>query len=149
MEYFIGFAVALCLILFAGFIAVRVIVANPYKGGIEDLPIRYSQSHIHELVSPLLPPHLFEKPVTETQAIKHHKNTNIRVIVLDNNAYWIKDHVFYMADMEQGILNPETTRVVDTMAMNKVQLDKMIFVVDRLTEGEKDDSGNSGNKPIL
>lgn len=80
------------------------------------------------------------------QSIKHDNLTNIRVIIMDNSAYWIKDNTFYVADMsEDGTVNKDTTRVVDTMAMNKVQLDKMVFIVDKLTEGLYDDSGSSGN----
>jgi len=30
------------------------------------------------------------------------------------------------------------------MGMDKVELDKMIFIVDKLTEGNEDDSRNSG-----
>ena len=30
------------------------------------------------------------------------------------------------------------------MGMNKVELDKMMFIVDQLTERQKNDSGNSG-----
>jgi hypothetical protein len=47
--------------------------------------------------------------------------------------------------MIDGNVDKETTRVVDTMTMNKVQLDKMIFIIDRLREEAFDDRWGSGN----
>ncbi len=64
---------------------------------------------------------------------------------MDDQAYWIKDNTFYTADMVQGTVDKETTRIVDTMTMNKVQLDKMIFIIDRLREEAFDDRWGSGN----
>ena len=79
------------------------------------------------------------------QSLNHDKNINIRVIIMDNQAYWIKDNTFYTADMVQGNVDKETTRVVDTMTMNRVQLDKMIFIIDRLREEAFDDRRGAGN----
>ena len=64
---------------------------------------------------------------------------------MDDQAYWVKDNVFYTADMSGEIVDKETTRVVDTMTMSKVQLDKMVFIMDRLREGNLNDSGGTGN----
>ena len=64
---------------------------------------------------------------------------------MDDQAYWVKDNVFYTADMDEGDVNKNTTREVDTMTMNKVQLDKMMFIMDRLREGTFNDSGGTGN----
>ena len=63
---------------------------------------------------------------------------------MDNQAYWIKDNVFYTANMIGDNVDKDTTRTVDTMAMNRVQLDKMMFIIDRLREEALDDSGSSG-----
>lgn len=75
----------------------------------------------------------------------HHQKTTLKVIIMDNLAYWIKDNAFYMADMSaDGTVNKDTTRLVDTTTMNKVQLDKMLFIVDKLAEGNLNDSGGTG-----
>lgn len=108
-------------------------------------PIRYSQSHIHSLVSPLIPKSLKQKP-KKTQSRIYEAKNNIRVIIMDNRAYWIKDNGFFMADMSiDGTVNKDSTRRVDTDTMSKVQLDKMLFIIDRLREGNLYDSGGSGN----
>jgi hypothetical protein len=64
---------------------------------------------------------------------------------LDGRAYWIKDNQFYCADLVNGNVDQETAKPVDTMGMDKVQLDKMFFIVQKLTEGKADDRRSSGN----
>lgn len=143
MEYLVGFWLALTsLSILVWYVTNRRVDMQENNKNL----IRYSQSHVHNLVSPLIPPDLTKKKRPKTQAKKHEESTNIRVIIMDSKAYWIKDNVFYMADMSpDGTVNKETTQTVDTFSLNKVQLDKMVFIVDRLTEGLDDDSRYSGN----
>jgi hypothetical protein len=86
------------------------------------------------------------KVIKNSQSKVYNEKTNIRVIIMDDVAYWIKDNIFYMANMVNGFVDKDTTRTVDTMAMDKVQLDKMLFIMDRLREGKRDDSSGTGNK---
>jgi hypothetical protein len=138
MEYFLGSITTLILFLLIS------------KAIFKDLPedksvsIRYSQSHIHKLMSPLLPKNI-KFNSRKTQSMNHYNKHNLRVIMIENSAYWIKDNVFYMADLVSGEVNPDTTRVVDTMGMDSVELDKMLFIMDRLREGLDNDSGGTGN----
>ena len=83
---------------------------------------------------------------TKTQSTIQHDKTNIRVIILDNNAYWIKDNMFYKAPLVNELIDKESAEQVDTMGMDKVQLDKMLFIMDRLREGIGDDSRGPGDK---
>jgi hypothetical protein len=54
-----------------------------------------------------------------------------------------------MADMNnEGIVDKDTTRRVDTMTMSRVQLDKMMFIIDRLREENYNDSSGSGNQQL-
>ena len=62
----------------------------------------------------------------------------------DDRAYWIKDNTFYEANLVDGEVDKNTTKVVDTMTMDKVELDKMAFIVQKLTEGTRNDFGNPG-----
>ena len=107
---------------------------------------RYSQSHIHHLVSPLLPPLAKVKKKKITQAQKHYEKVNLKVIIINDDAYWIKDNVLYSGKITQEGIDKDTSFVVDTMAMDKVQLDQMLFIVDQLREGRIDDSGDPRNK---
>jgi hypothetical protein len=51
----------------------------------------------------------------------------------------------YTAKLIDGKVDDESTTTVDTMGMDKVQLDKTIFIVSKLTEGLEDDRSNTGN----
>ena len=78
-----------------------------------------------------------------SQSSELEAKTNIRVIIVDGQAYWIKDNSFFVADLEGKNVDGSTARVVDTIHMDKVQLDKMLFIMDKLREGIEDDSRSS------
>jgi hypothetical protein len=86
------------------------------------------------------------KLVTKTQSTKHYDKTNVKVIILDNQAYWIKDNIFYRAPLVGQSIDKELAEEVDTISMDRVQLDKMLFIMDKLREGINDDSRGSGDK---
>lgn len=86
------------------------------------------------------------KIINKTQSKIHYDKTNVKVIILDNNAYWIKDNIFYRAPIDGQSIDKESAEQVDTIHMDKVQLDKMLFIMDKLREGINDDSRGSGDK---
>jgi len=106
MKYISGFIFAFVLIYFLARFQAKynILQENTIK------PIKYSQSHIHSLVSPLLPKGIKIKKPKKTQSRIHEEKNNIKVIIMDN----------------------------------KVQLDKMLFIIDKLREGTLDDSGSTG-----
>lgn len=140
MEYLTGFFTAFLLIyIFVKINTTKNIIVEP-----KIKPLRYSQSHVHFLISDLLPKNKLKAKVKKSQSTIHDKKNSIRVIIMDNNAYWIRDNTFYMADMSiDGTVNKDTTRQVDTHTMSKVQLDKMLFIIDQLKKEEDDDSRGS------
>jgi len=140
MEYFLGSAIT----MIAMFVTTRLISFNKVDNK-KDIP-RYSQSHIHMLILPLLPEIKKYKKKMITQSSKHEERTNVKVVIMDNKAYFIKNGTFYCADMHGTEIDGANATSVDTMAMDKVQLDKMLFIMDQLRDGNKDDSGDSRNK---
>jgi hypothetical protein len=100
--------------------------------------IRYSQSHIHRILSPLLPQvdQISKINNKDNQSSKHLKNTNVRVLIVEGKAYWTKNNVFYVSNIVDGDIDKNNAQVVDTMGMNKVELDKMLFIIDQLRKGE-------------
>jgi hypothetical protein len=142
MEYLLGFFTSI-------FILYSIVKMQQKYNVLKEQkikPIRYSQSHIHSLISPLLPKLEKTRKVVKSQASIIDRQNNIKVIIMDNKAYWIKDNTFYTAEMSiDGTVNKESTSRVDTNSMSKVQLDKMLFIVDKLREGTFDDSGSTGN----
>jgi len=76
-----------------------------------------------------------QKP-PKTQSTDYVARTSVRAIVIEDQIYWISDNAFYTANMVDGNIEENSTRLVDTMTMDKVQLEKMIFIVDKLREGD-------------
>lgn len=137
MEYFLGSI----LTLVAMFITTKLV--SYQKTTIKDNPFRYSQSHIHEIVSPLVP-HLREyKKIIPRQSLNQEEKTNIKVVIFDNKAYFVRNGTFYCAEMNGTEIDGANATLVDTMGMDKVQLDKMLFIMDQLRDGKTNDSGNS------
>jgi hypothetical protein len=140
VEYFLGSLLTILTLIFASKVFSKK--TEEYKVS----PIAYTQSYAHDLISPLMPPGGLTgayKPLV-SQAQSHQDKTNVRVIFVDNKAYWISNNQFLVADAENGMVVNDTATRVDTMAMDSVELDKMVFIVDKLTEGKQNDSRDSG-----
>lgn len=136
MEYILGSAITIVIYLFTK----RIYQRGPYD---EKLHIpTYSQSQLFSLIRPLLN---FEKIFNkiDTQATRHLAKQHVRVILADHKAYWILDNVFYEADEIDGFIDKESAKPVDTIHMDKVELDKMIAIVETLTERSSDEDWNS------
>jgi hypothetical protein len=145
MQYFIGSVIA--LLVFA--VSLKIIADMYMKESVEQLfKIRYSQKHIHTLIRPLLPPMSEINNINNTpnQSKNHRKKTHVRVLIIDEKAYWKKDNVLYVADIYDNDIDRENAVRVDIMGMDKVELDKMLFIVDQLSEGADDDNRSTGNE---
>jgi len=135
LEYFIGAAITLITMLFSNkFLDKRV------KKEDKITTIEYSQSHIYELMKPYLPD-MPPPDIGVTQSTNYLKQTYMRIMVVKDKAYWIKNNAVYVAEVVDGQVNKENARVVDTMAMSKVELDEMLFIIEKLREDENDSRG--------
>lgn len=141
MKYFIGYLSALLLF----YSITKMQETFNIFGQFRTRQFKPSQSHKHQINHVLNLHDELTKPEKQTQSKIHSSKTNIRVIVMEDQAYWIKDNIFYTADVMGDGVDKDTTRRVDTMVMNKVQLDKMMFIIDRLREGNSNDSGSTRN----
>ena len=140
MDYLLGFLVAIGMFLFFRFVAPKVISKNLGN------KIRYSQSHIHEIIRYSIPESMLYPIRKPTQSTNHEKSINLRVLFIGEEAYWIKENALFIADQEDGVVKEDTARRVDTMGMNSVQLEKVMYIVDILNEGNENDRGYTGNK---
>jgi hypothetical protein len=141
MEYFLGSLFTLIIFAFVS----KVLKRSSAKLLV---PTKNRQSIRFDSIRHIIPILNLVKPRKETQSTVSLRKNSIPVIFVDNEAYWIKDNRLYTAMLVNGKIDAETTKVVDTMTMNKLQLDKTIFIVEKLKEGFKNDSGNSGNKDL-
>ena len=142
MEYFVGAAIT----MMAYIITNRLISKNLQEDQEQDVfKMSYSQSHIYEMTAPyleLLPP---LEDLAKKQSSSFLKNAYMKVMVVKDRAYWIKDNTFYTAEVVDGEVVKENARVVDTMSMDKVELNEMMFIVEKLREDDNDNwsSGKS------
>jgi hypothetical protein len=140
MEYFLGSIITLSMIY-----VLNKIYARKTSNMVNHKMV-YRQSHIFDtvkvgfLIETLIDKS--KKDLLNTQSTNHHDSLFVRIIFLDNNAYWIKDNTFYTAKMIDNKIDSDSTEIVDMMAIDKVQLEKMIFIVDKLNEGINDDRSN-------
>ena len=137
MEYFVGSVITLIAI-----VSIMIIAKSNTPPTVPS--IRYSQSHIHNLIYPWIPTNdeLVEPIVS--QSTKHLDSAFVRVVMVDGKGYFIKDGTFFVAEVVDGDIDKSTAKQVDTMTMDTVQLNKIKFIVEKLTEGKDNDSWNAG-----
>jgi hypothetical protein len=101
------------------------------KNGIK---IFASQSRTNELIK-----NIFIKdesfPAATTQSMKYFDSISLRILIVEEEAYWIKNNAVFVAKVINGEIEKDTAIEVDTMTMDKVQLNKIMFIVEKLKEG--------------
>lgn len=137
MEYFAGSLVTLVTM----YIVAKLI--NHPKNNVKSVKTDFSQTRQYELTADFMPMPQ-PKPVP-SQSRKHNQSQYTRIFFIGDDAYWIEDNRVYTAKFVDGMIDQENKKTVDMTTIDKVELEKMIFVVERLTEGLSNDSGNSGN----
>lgn len=137
MEYVIGSVSTIITTLIVLFVIYKV-----RQNQAESIKIFYSQSNIYERIKPAIP-FMPPKP-RESQSKNHQQKQMVRIIMTGDRAYWIKDNTVFEAPMSpEGFVDYSLATPIDTMAMDKVELDRLSFIVEKLTEGNDDDRGNS------
>jgi hypothetical protein len=137
MEYFLGSLITLIAIFFTKQYLTKTI-STKIK------PIRFSQTRALELSIDIIQTAIQPKEIPNSQSIVHYNKSTLKILIIEKLAYWIKDNGLYVADIVDGDIDHDSTREVDTMDMDKVQLEKMIYIVEQLREGMPNDSWDSG-----
>ena len=106
----------------------------------------HRQSDVHKLLKYFFSIPLSNNENNFSQLTKHKQKGIIKVIVLGDQAYWVSNNIFYVADAVDGKVQKSTAKPVDIEGLPKVDLDKMLFILDSLRDGKRDDSGSTGNK---
>jgi len=108
----------------------------------------FGQSYLNELIRHNeIQRYIKEKKAAEhNQSYNHFKeNVLTRIISIDGMAYWIEKNALYQAEIFNKKILDNTKKIVDTHSMDSVELDKIQFIVSKLTEGKSYDSGSTGN----
>jgi hypothetical protein len=95
-----------------------------------------SQTAVYNKTKDFIPASLKVREYT-SQSKNHSDKYMVKVMVIDNNAYWVKDNIFFTADVQNGSVLPETTRQINTLDMSKQDIDKMMFILDKLKENKE------------
>lgn len=102
-----------------------------------------SQTDIHNMTKIL-----FEKKINKkktSQMIQHEERNRIDVLVVDDEAYWISNNVFYKGQIVDGQIDHETTKPINTQDMQEDEINKMLFIIDSLKDGDRNDFGGTGH----
>lgn len=137
MEFIAGAVIAIGSFLISKFII------NRSKNS-SSLKINLRQSSTFELIGPALHIMLSVKNKKDTQASQYSDKNKLKVLMMEDKAYWIQDNTVFEASIINGSVDQENVKVVDTMGMNKVELDRLSYIVDKLTKGDSNDRGYPG-----
>jgi hypothetical protein len=107
----------------------------------------YRQSDMHRMLKYFFSLEVTNNQKPPSQLTKRKEKDMIKVIVMENQAYWVSDNTFYVAKAFEGEVLPDTAEPVDIESMSRKDIDKMLFILDNLKNGkEKDDSSSAGNE---
>ncbi len=139
MEY----SIIVGLTMLATWSIIRIVTKSKYK---KSNRIIYRQSDMHKMMKKFFTYELPQQESTLSQLQKRREESTIKVLVVEDQAYWVASNIFYVANVENGNPIPDTAKPVDTTNMSKRDVDKMLFILDNLRSGNKNDSGSTGNK---
>lgn len=143
MEYFI----TSIFTLLGSWFLIKLINKNKNKKFHRTL---YKQSDMHKVLKKFFDQQI-KYPGLEShssQLTKRRERDTIKVIVVDEKAYWVSNNVFYVADAVNGNPIPESAEPLDTKQMSNKDVKKMLFILDNLNDGENNDSGSAGNERL-
>lgn len=108
--------------------------------------IQHSQARTIKLIDRIFDYHVGnEDKENNRQSIKFFDKQHIKVLVFEDQAYWISNNAVYVADFIEGIVDKDSAQEVDTTTMSDVELKKMILIIDELTEGNKNEDRGKWN----
>lgn len=105
--------------------------------------VLYRQSDMHNVLSKVYP--LVPKKI-EKSYCKYRENSpdTVKVVIFDNKAYWVFNNTFYVAQTDGGNVLPETAEPINTSALSKDEVSKMLSILDGLIGGGSNDSSGAG-----
>jgi hypothetical protein len=141
MQYFIGFGLTLL-------VSLAIIVLMNKKINKKMSRTLYSQKDTHELFKYFFSIDSSNQKKRLSQLTKHTEKSMIKVMVIGQEAYWVSDNTFYVAKAIDGEVEAGSAEPVDVANMSKNDMNKMLFILDNLQNGNKNDSGSAGNDRV-
>lgn len=77
----------------------------------------------------------FNEIIREVEEEVEYEDEFVSVAVIEDKAYWVVDNIFYQADIVDGEIDKTSSRPVDAFKMSSKEINKMLFILDNLSEG--------------
>ena len=132
MEYLIGSALTFFMI----YLLSKSFSSKALK--VQKLKPKISQSYLYQFLSSYVEKDFsLDRPRQSSDFLNRQY---VKVVVLEDRAYWIHQNQLYTAHYEDGEVDRMSAEQVDTFSMSPSELEKTKYVVDKLTEGKSEDS---------
>jgi archaellin len=105
----------------------------------------YRQSDMHNMLKEFFFRDIFDNEVASSQSKIWKEKKTTKFLVIDQKAYWVSNNMFYVGDTDNGQVRPETGKPIDISTMSPKEVNKMLFILDNLNGGRKNDSGGARN----
>lgn len=105
----------------------------------------YRQSDMHNMLKEFFFRDIFDNKAVSSQSKIWKEKKTTKFLVIDQKAYWVSNNMFYVGDADNGQVRPETGKPIDISTMSPKEVNKMLFILDNLNGGRKNDSGGAGN----
>jgi len=148
---FIGLtALIICFILYIVVKIITIIVTKNTKS-----KLKHRQSVIHNIIKDVLPTNEDiirnilmnrEGSKQKKQSTQNYIQESIKVVVVEDDAYWIQDNTFYHTKVTgDGEIDQSSAKPIDTTNMDVEEIDKLMKIVDNLRSINKNDGSGTGN----
>ena len=105
----------------------------------------YRQSDMHNMLKEFFFRDILDNKDASSQSKIWKEKKTTKFLVIDQKAYWVSNNMFYVGDADNGQVRPETGKPIDISTMSPKEVNKMLFILDNLNGGRKNDSGGAGN----
>ena len=128
---------------FAVFSSILIVISKKEKKSFNKT--LYRQSDMHNMLKEFFFRDIFDNEVASSQSKIWKEKKTTKFLVIDQKAYWVSNNMFYVGDTDNGQVRPETGKPIDISTMSQKEVNKMLFILDNLNGGRKNDSGGARN----
>ena len=136
----IALVVGLTLAVFS---SILIVISKKEKKSFNK--ILYRQSDMHNMLKEFFFRDIFDNEVASSQSKIWKEKKTTKFLIIDQKAYWVSNNMFYVGDTANGQVRPETGKPIDISTMSQKEVNKMLFILDNLNGGRKNDSGGARN----
>lgn len=77
----------------------------------------------------------FSEIIRDAEENMQEEDEFVSVAVVEDKAYWVINNMFYQADIIDGEVDKTSSRPVDAFQMSSKEINKMLYILDNLSEG--------------